>query len=65
MLEQTSRLLLHKLGHHVAQDGSDGKEALVGGANVVEAAVIEEDLLHNKDGDGLAQLGTRLHDPKA
>ncbi len=54
MLEQPSRLLLDELGDHVAQDGAHGVEALVGGADVVQTVVVEQDLLDDEDGDGLA-----------
>ena len=65
MLEQPRSLLLHQLGNHVAQDGADGVEALVGGADVVEAVVVEQDLLDDEDGDGFAELRPRLHDAEA
>ena len=65
MLEQAHRLGLDELGNHIAQDGADGVEALVGGADVVEAVVVEEDLLHDEDGDRLAKLGASLHDAQA
>lgn len=54
MLEEPSRLLLDQLCDHVAQDGADGVEALVGGANVVETIVIQQYLLDNEDSNGLA-----------
>lgn len=65
MLQQTRSLRLHQLGNHVAKDGSHSIEALVGGADVVETVVIEEDLLDNEDGDGLAKFGAGLHDAQA
>ena len=62
MLKQPSRLLLNQLRNHVAEDGADRVEALVRGADVVEAVVVEQDLLHYEDGHRLGQLGPGLHD---
>jgi len=65
MLQEPSRLLLHKLSDHVAEDGPNRIEPLIGGANVVESIVIQQDLLYNEDGDSLAELRTGLHDAEA
>lgn len=65
MLQQSGGLLFHKLRHHVAQYSSHGIESLVCRADVVESMIIEQDLLDNKDSDGLAQLRSRLHDAQA
>ena len=65
MLEKARRLLLDELANHVAENGAHGVEPLVRRADVVEAVVIQEYLLHNEDGDRLAQLGARLHDAEA
>ncbi len=65
MLEEPGSLLLDQLGDHIAQDGADGIEALVGGADVVQAVVVQQDLLDDKDGDGLAKLRAGLHDAQA
>lgn len=62
MLQQADRLLLDELRHHVAEHGADGVEALVRVADVGEAHVVEQDLLHDEDRDRLAQLRARLHD---
>lgn len=62
MLQQPGSLLLDQLAHHVAEDGADGVESLIGGADVVQAIVVKKDLLHDEDGDGLAELRARLHD---
>ena len=40
-------------------------EPVVGLADVEEARVVQEDLLHDEGGDGLAQLGAVVHDPQA
>lgn len=65
MLEQASRLRLDELSNHIAQDGADGVEALVRGADVVEAIVVEQYFLHNEYGHRLAELRARLHDAEA
>ena len=65
MLQQSGGLLLNELGHHVAQDGPDCVESLVGGADVVQAVVVQQDLLDNEDGNGLAELRAGLHDAEA
>jgi hypothetical protein len=62
VFQKTSRLLFHKLRDHVAEDSADGKESFVGGAYVIEAVIIEEDLLHNENRNSLAQFGPGLHD---
>lgn len=62
MLEQANSLLFHQLVDHVAQDGTDSIEALVCLANVREANIVEEYLLYDENGDGLAELGASLHD---
>lgn len=56
MLEQPCSLRLDELGNHVAENGANGVEPLIGGADVVEAVVVEQNLLHNKDGDSLAKF---------
>jgi hypothetical protein len=65
MLQQPGSLLLHQLSDHVAEDRTHSIKALVGGADVVEAVVVEQDLLDDKDGYRLAELGARLHDAQA
>jgi hypothetical protein len=62
MLEQADRLLLHQLGDHVAQNRAYGIEPLVGVADVGKTHVVEQDLLYDEDGDGLAELRAGLHD---
>jgi hypothetical protein len=56
VLEQADSLLLHKLVDHVAQYGTDRVEALVSLTDVGKANVVEQDLLDDKDGHGLAEL---------
>lgn len=53
MLQQPDRLHLDKSANHVAQDCANSVETLVGGADVAQAGVIQEDLLHDEYGDGL------------
>lgn len=65
MLKEASSLRLDKLSNHVAQNRTDGVEALIGGADVVETIVIKQNLLHNEDGNSLAKLGASLHDSQA
>lgn len=62
MLQQACSLLLDQLAHHIAENGADGIEPLIGGTYVVQAIIVKKDLLHNKDGNGLAKLGSGLHD---
>ena len=65
MLEQADGLGVHQLSDHIAEDGADGVEALVCLADVPEAGFVEEDLLNDEDGNGLGELGARLHDAQA
>ena len=62
MLEQPHRLLLHQLRDHIAQNGPNRIESLVGCANICKTNIIEQDFLDNEDGDGLAEFGAGLHD---
>lgn len=61
MLKQSGSLLLDQLAHHVAENGADCIEPLISGADVVEAIVVKKDLLHDEDGDSLAELRAGLH----
>lgn len=61
VLEQPHSLRLHELVDHVAQYGADGVEPLIGVADVRQAGLVEEDLLHDEDGDRLGELRARLH----
>jgi hypothetical protein len=65
VLKQTDRLRLHKLPDHVAEHHPNGVETLVRVADVPEPNVVQEDLLHDEDRHGFAQLRTRLHDAEA
>lgn len=50
---------------HVGEDRGDRVEALSRGADIVEAHVIEQDLLDDERGDGFGQLGAGFHDAQA
>lgn len=65
MFEQAHSLLLDKLIDHIAEHRTNGVETLVGLADVREPNIVEQDLLYDKDGDRLAELRARLHDPQA
>ena len=65
VLEEAHGLRLDELVHHVREHRADGVEALVGVADVREAGLVEEDLLHDEDRDGLGELGAGLHDSQA
>lgn len=62
VLEQSCGLLLNELGYHVAEDSSNSVKSLVGGTDVVETVVIQQNLLDDEDGNSLAELRTGLHD---
>jgi hypothetical protein len=62
VLKEADGLLLDELVDHIAENSTDGIEALIGLADVREANVIQQNLLHDEDSDSLAQLRTGLHD---
>ena len=51
--------------HHVAEHGTDSEEALRRGADVVQADIVQQYLLHDEGGDGFAQLAAHLHGAQA
>ena len=53
MLQQPDRLRLHQLIYHIAQHGPHGVEPLVRMADVRQARLIQQDLLDDKDRNGL------------
>jgi len=65
MFQQSHRLRLHQLRHHVAEHRSDSVESLIGVADVGETGLVEEDLLDDEDGDCLGELRASLHDAQA
>ena len=56
MLEESDRLRLYELVDHVAKDGTNGEETLVGVTDVGEPGFVEEDLLHDEDCDCFGEL---------
>jgi hypothetical protein len=65
MLQQPNRLLIHQLRNHITQDRPYGIKSLVRLADVLQSHVVEQDLLHDEDGDGLAEFRTGFHDAQA
>jgi hypothetical protein len=65
MLQQAHSLLIDELGDHIGQDGAECAEALVRLADVLQAKVIEQDLLDDEYGHSLAELTAGLHDTQA
>lgn len=65
MLEKPDSLCFHQLVDHVTQHSTDSVETLICVAYVGQASLVQEDLLDDKDGDGLGQLRTRFHNPEA
>jgi hypothetical protein len=65
MLQQPHRLLVNQLSNHITEYSTDGVEALVSLADVLQAHVIEQDLLNDEDSNGLAELRSSLHDTEA
>ena len=54
MLKKAYSLLLHELVDHITKHSSNGIEALVSLADVCEANIVEENLLHDKNSNSLA-----------
>ncbi len=65
VLEQPDCLRLDELVDHVAENGPDGEEALVGMANISQPSFVEQDFLDNEDGNRLGEFGASLHDAEA
>lgn len=65
MLQKTCSLLLDELSHHVAQNRANSIKPLVRGADVIEPAVIQQDLLDDEYGHRLTQFRAGLHDTEA
>jgi hypothetical protein len=62
VFQQSGRLLLDQLRNHIAQHCAHSIEPLVSCTYIVQAMVIEQYLLDDKDGHGLAEFGAGLHD---
>ena len=65
MFEQPDCRSLDELIHHVAKDGADGKEALISVTDIGKPGLVEEDLLHDEDRDGLGEFRAGFHDAQA
>lgn len=62
MFQESYSLLLDQLIDHVAQYRPNGVKALVCLAYVLQAEVVEQNLLYNEDGHRLAEFTAGLHD---
>ena len=62
MFEESNRLGLDELVDHIAENGTDGEEALVGVTDVGEPGLVKEYLLHDEDRDRLGKFRASLHD---
>lgn len=65
VFQQPIRPLIHQVLHHITQHAAHGVKPLVSLADIIQAHVVEQDLLHDEDGDRLAELGAGLHDAEA
>ena len=65
VFQQPCRLLLNELRNHIAEYRANSVETLICSANVIQSMIIQEDLLDDKDGNGLAELRACLHNSKA
>lgn len=65
VLEEADGLLLYELANHVAENSTNGVEALVSLTDVRKTDIVEKNLLYDKDGYGLAELGACFHDAQA
>jgi hypothetical protein len=65
VFQKTGGLLLDELSNHIAQNSTNSVEPLVCGADVVEPAVIQENLLHDEYRHRLAKFRSGLHDAQA
>ena len=65
MFQQPDSLGLHQLVHHIAQHGPHGVEPFIRMTDIRQTRLVQQDLLHDEDRNGLRKLGTGLHDPQA
>mmetsp|Transcript_25140 Transcript_25140/g.52069 ORF Transcript_25140/g.52069 Transcript_25140/m.52069 type:complete len:349 (+) Transcript_25140:249-1295(+) len=65
VLQQPHRRTEDQTPDHVIEHGAHGVEPFGSGAHVRQADFVEEYLLHDEGGDGLAEFGPRLHDAEA
>ena len=64
MFQQSLARVLAELDDHLAKNHCHMREPVIGLTDVVEAGLIQQDLLEDECGHSLAQLGPRLHDPQ-
>jgi hypothetical protein len=64
MLEQSCCLLFYELRYHIAEDGSNSIKPFIRSTDVVQAMIIEKNLLDNENSDCLAELRASFHYPK-
>lgn len=65
VFEESDRLGFDELVDHVAEDGTDGEKAFVSVTDIGEPGLVEEDLLHDEDRDGLREFRAGFHDAEA
>ena len=65
MLQQPHSLLVHELSNHITQNGPYRVKPFVCLANILQAHIIQQDLLHDEDRDCLAEFAAGLHDTEA
>ena len=65
MLQQPHGLCLNELCDHIAKHCHNSEETFIGVTNVSQTCFIEEDFLHDKDGNSFRELGPCLHDAEA
>lgn len=65
MFQQPDGLGLHQLVHHITQHGPNGIEPLIRMTDIRQTRLVQQDLLHDEDRNGLRKLRTGLHDPQA
>ena len=63
MFEEASRchLVLSLRNNHIIENGGHGEEALSCLTKMTQARIVEQNLLNDKRGDGLAELGAAFH----
>lgn len=61
VLQKTDRGGRDKTVDHVAEDLADSVKSIGCSTHISEAVVVQQYLLHDKGGDGLAKFGSRSH----
>ena len=62
VLQETYRGVQMHCVEHIGEDGRDGVETLCGGADVIEAHVIEQNFLHDEGSYGLGPVVNGKHE---